>query len=616
MYDLVAACMDPIVQIDCIGTIRLANPACCKCFQYEESELIGKNIRMLMPEPYATQHDNFIKTYLSTGKAKVMNKETMRGGRKLPALRKDGTTFPMFLTLTEAVAEGQKVFTGIMRNLSAEEEEKQTLLALHGLLESSIDPIVQISCNGTIRLANPACCKWFQYSESELVGMNICMLMPEPYSSKHAQFIENYLRSGIPKIVEEGRKGRKLPGLRRDGTTFPMFLTLSESVINGTKVFTGIMRNLTAEEEEKQTLLAMHGLVTSSIDPIVQINYMGIIRLANPACCKCFQYEESELIGKNINTLMPEPYATKHDQFIANYLKTGIPKVVERGRKGRKLPGMRRDGTTFPMFLTLSESLVNGEKVFTGIMRNLSAEEEERQILAAMIDSCVDPIVVITTLGVIERCNPACTIVFGYTKDELIGGNVTMLMPEPHATNHQQYIDRYLNSHKRARSNSEGSESHIVGKGRDVSGKKKDGSEFPVFLTVSEFQINSFRKERHGFIGIMRDMSEKERAIAAEVEKSKSEALLMNVLPHHICERMKECTENHEHMQIADAFDNVTILFADIVGFTKFASDRSPMEVVHYLNRVFRNFDVLVGKYNLEKVSLVHFEVIICEHSF
>lgn len=148
------------------------------------------------------------------------------------------------------------------------------------------------------------------------------------------------------------------------------------------------MRKLTVEDKEQEILQAMRSLVESSIDPIVQINCKGIIRLVNPACCKCFQYEESELIGKNINQLMPEPYATKHNTFIANYLKTGIPKVVERGRKGRSLPGRRRDGTTFPMFLTLSESIVNGEKVFTGIMRNLSAEEEERQILAAMIDSC------------------------------------------------------------------------------------------------------------------------------------------------------------------------------------------------------------------------------------
>lgn len=181
-----------------------------------------------------------------------------------------------------------------------------------------------------------------------------------------------------------------------------------------------------------------------------------------------------------------------------------------------------------------------------------------------------------------------------------------MLMPEPHAANHQIYIDRYLNKNVRKRSGSDISDARIVGKGRELFGKKKDGSTFPVFLTISEFEISG-RTSRHGFIGIMRDMSERERAIAAEVEKKKSETLLMNVLPHHICERLMK-DGNHELTQIADAYDNVTILFADIVGFTAFASERSPMEVVHYLNKVFRSFDVLVGKYNLEKVSSsIHF---------
>lgn len=474
---------------------------------------------------------------------------------------------------------------------------------IHGVFESFLDPIVQIDCKGIIRLVNPACCKCFQYEEKELVGMNIRMLMPEPYASQHCQFIEKYIKTGIPKIVEEGRRGRKLPALRRDGTTFPIFLTLSEILhVNGEKLFTGILRNLTAEEEEKRVLLAMHNLVTSSIDPIVQIDSKGIIRVANPSCCTCFQYEEEELIGKNVSILMPETYAARHNQFIENYLKTGVPKVVEKGRRGRTLTGLRKDGSTFPMYLTLSESLMNGEIVFTGIMRNLSAEEEERQVLATMIDSCVDPIVVITTNGIIERCNPACSRVFGFSKEELIGGNISMLMPDTHASQHQKYVDRYLEKRQLSRSNSDlSNSSHVVGQGRDLIGKRNDGSKIPLFLTISEFEVSSSISARKGFIGIMRDMSEREKVIAIEVEKKKSEALLKNVLPHHICERLK-AEEFHESVQIADTCDNVSILFADIVGFTQFASQRTPMQVVHYLNRVFRIFDVLVDKYGLEKV--------------
>eukprot|EP00547_Thalassionema_nitzschioides_P003693 CAMPEP_0194215764 /NCGR_PEP_ID=MMETSP0156-20130528/17780_1 /TAXON_ID=33649 /ORGANISM="Thalassionema nitzschioides, Strain L26-B" /LENGTH=689 /DNA_ID=CAMNT_0038944367 /DNA_START=93 /DNA_END=2162 /DNA_ORIENTATION=- len=465
--------------------------------------------------------------------------------------------------------------------------------------------MVEIDVNGIILLVNNACEECFQYDTAELLGENINMLMPEPYASQHGNYIQNYLKSGIPKVVEEGRKGRKLRALRKDGTTFPIYLSLSEKNVNGKRVFTGIMRNLIAEEQEKQILLAMQGLITSSIDPIVQIDCRGIIKLANPACCRVFQYTQEELFGKNINMLMPEPFRTQHSKFIENYLKTGVAKVVEKGRKGRTLTGQRKDGATFPLFLTLSEYLLNGERCFTGIMRNLSAEEEERQVLAAMIDSCVDPIVVIDKKGMIEKCNPACSSVFGYSKDELLGSNVTILMPEPHATKHGEYLEHYLNNNSRKRSTNDAPESHIVGRGRDLLGKKKSGQTFPIFLTVSEFEVDSTTSRRHGFIGIMRDMTEKEKAIAAEVERQKSEALLMNVLPHHISERLKASNDNHEHVQIADAHENVTILFADIVGFTQFCSGRTPMQVVHHLNKVFQSFDVLVDKYNMEKIKTI-----------
>jgi PAS domain S-box-containing protein len=363
----------------------------------------------------------------------------------------------------------------------------------------------------------------------------------------------------------------------------------------------------------------MDALIASSIDPIVQIDTLGTILLGNPACCTIFQYEEDELLGKNIAILMPEPYATEHAKYMNFYMDTGKKKIMAKKRRGRKLLGLRKDGTTFPMFLSLSEAQVRvdgensvlftadkcripGEKesgefttIFTGIMRDLSAEEEERQVMEAMINSSADPIVAIDIHGKVERANPACTTVFGYETEDMIGRNITMLMPEHHACKHHLYLERYLNLNpvEAARV------SHVVGKGRDVVGKRKDGTSVPIFLSVSQFNLPSSKKR--GFVGIMRDMTEKEKAITAEVERQKSEVLLMNVLPRAISDRLKG-DKNHEHVQIADHYENVTILFADVVGFTKFAASRSPMEVVHHLNRVFRRFDFLVGKYGLEKV--------------
>jgi len=264
---------------------------------------------------------------------------------------------------------------------------------------------------------------------------------------------------------------------------------------------------------------------------------------------------------------------------------------------GRKLKGRRSDGSTFSLYLTLSEAKMNEKTFFTGIMRDLSVEEEERDArdaLESLINSATDPIVVIDSTGVIERVNPACSLVFGYTKEELLGRNVTMLMPKKHAIKHGRYLERYFERKENK------STSSVVGKGRDLEGKKKDGSLFPVFLTVSECVMAS--KKKAVFIGILRDMTEKEKAIAAEVEREKSEALLMNILPPTIAMRLKNINDDSH---IADYFESVTILFADVVGFTEYSSTRSPVEVVDFLNLVFKGFDRLADKYGLEKIKTI-----------
>jgi adenylate cyclase len=167
-------------------------------------------------------------------------------------------------------------------------------------------------------------------------------------------------------------------------------------------------------------------------------------------------------------------------------------------------------------------------------------------------------------------------------------------MPKKHAVNHSRYLERYFEGKVNK------SISSVVGKGRDVEAKRKDGSLFPIFLTVSECVLAS--KNKTVFIGIMRDMTEKEKAIAAEVERGRSEALLMNILPEKIALRLKNINDDSH---IADYFEDVTILFADVVGFTEFSSSRCPVEVVAFLNKVFRGFDSLADKYHLEKIKTI-----------
>jgi two-component system sensor kinase FixL len=128
--------------------------------------------------------------------------------------------------------------------------------------------------------------------------------------------------------------------------------------------------------------------------------------------------------------------------------------------------------------------------------RELLEDREAR--LSAILDTAVDGIITIDEGGIIESVNAATQHIFGYTADELVGNNITMLMPSPYREEHGEYIARYLRT----------GQPRIIGIGREAEGQHKDGRRFPIDLAVSEVQVGSLRL----FTGLVRDISARRRA--------------------------------------------------------------------------------------------------------
>lgn len=128
--------------------------------------------------------------------------------------------------------------------------------------------------------------------------------------------------------------------------------------------------------------------------------------------------------------------------------------------------------------------------------------------LAAVVNHVLDAIITIDEFTVVQSFNPAAERVFGYTVSEVIGKNVKMLMPEPFHGEHDGYVRNYL----------ETGEAKIIGTGREISARRKDGSEFPAELSISEMHVG----ERRMFVGSLRDITERravERTIAEQNDR-------------------------------------------------------------------------------------------------
>ncbi|MDH5521097.1 MAG: PAS domain S-box protein, partial [Acidimicrobiia bacterium] len=131
-------------------------------------------------------------------------------------------------------------------------------------------------------------------------------------------------------------------------------------------------------------------------------------------------------------------------------------------------------------------------------MTPLSADDGawSEQLWHSVLTTGADPIIVIDETGTIVLVNPATLALFGYSEDDLIGSDVSMLMPEPHRSEHAEHIRRYLAT----------GEAHVIAIGREVEARRADGSTFPVALAVSEVVTG----EGHLFTGILHDLSRRQ----------------------------------------------------------------------------------------------------------
>jgi len=243
----------------------------------------------------------------------------------------------------------------------------------------------------------------------------------------------------------------------------------------------------------------LQSIFESAVDGIIVIDGKGLIKAFNPGAERLFGYTAGEVLGQNVKVLMPGPDRDQHDRYLANYLETGIPRIIGTGRE---VQGRRKDGSTFPLHLSVGRMDIDGEPAFTGILHDLSRRVEIEEALRkseervrSIVESAVDGIIVIDERGLIQAFNPSAERLFGYSLNEVLGRNVNMLMPSPDRERHDGYIHQYLTI----------GEQKIIGIGREVTGRRKDGTTFPVHLSVGEM-VNEGRRS---FTGILHDLSDR-----------------------------------------------------------------------------------------------------------
>ncbi|MBT5774960.1 MAG: PAS domain S-box protein [Dehalococcoidia bacterium] len=303
---------------------------------------------------------------------------------------------------TRRVEEEVHERTSELRDMATSHEQLAVSLAqreqrLDAILNTAADPIIGISERGVIESFNRAAEREFGYSADEVIGQRVEILMPASIGVSHPQSVNQYVETGrattvVGQIRDDIAK-------RKDGSEFPIQLSVSEVNDGDRRIFTGIIRDMTAIKEAERGLarqaeelraanqtLELHtnrltAILNTAADAIIGISERGIIEHFNAAAVKMFGYEPGDVIGQRVEILMPGSTAEAHPESLNQYVKTGRATTVVG--QVRDDIAQRKDGTEFPIQLAVSEVVDGEHRTFTGIVRDMtSIKTAERELLA------------------------------------------------------------------------------------------------------------------------------------------------------------------------------------------------------------------------------------------
>jgi PAS domain S-box-containing protein len=362
---LLESAPDAMVIVNSDGRIELANQQTEKLFGYSRPELVGQSVDILVPLNLRGGHFAHRDRFFASPKPRLMG-----AGLDLMALRKDGTQFPVEISLSPLEGPDGISVTAAIRDVT---ERKKAETRFRALLESAPDAMVIVNSGGMIELANLQTEKLFGYSRAELVGQSVDMLVPLDLRGGHFAHRDRFFASPKPRSMGAGFD---LEARRKDGTLFPVEISLSPLEGPDGVSVTAAIRDVT---ERKKAENRFRALLESAPDAMVIVNSDGIIELINAQAERLFGYQRTELIGKILATLLPERLRDIHIQHRKGFFLN--PKPRQMGA-GLDLVARRRDGTEFPVEISLSPlEGPNGVSV-TAAIRDVTERKQAAQLLA------------------------------------------------------------------------------------------------------------------------------------------------------------------------------------------------------------------------------------------
>jgi two-component system, LuxR family, sensor kinase FixL len=248
---------------------------------------------------------------------------------------------------------------------------------LAAIAESSDDAIVGKDLTGVVTSWNKAAEAMFGYAADEIIGQPITRIIPPDRIDEEASILGRIRRGEriVHFATERQRKDRKL---------IPVSLTVSPirddqgGIIGVSKIARDLSEVQLVQRDLEHREALLRSILETVPDALVVIDKQGLIQSFSIAAQRLFGFSPAEAIGQNVSMLMPSPHRQEHDRYLARYLATGERRIIGIGRI---VVGQRKDGSTFPMELTVGEVNLSGSRLFTGFVRDLTERQDHERRL-------------------------------------------------------------------------------------------------------------------------------------------------------------------------------------------------------------------------------------------
>lgn len=359
---------DGVVITDSEGRIRLVNSETCRMFGYTRGELNRKPVEVLMPERFRRAHQGHRSSFLTGPRTRGLAANV-----ELTAQRKDGSEFPVEISLSALEDRGERLAIAVVRDVTERKRTEESVALLAAIVASSGEAIIGTTVDGTINSWNAGAEQLFGYTAEDAIGSPITMIAPPERAKEVRRNLEYVTLGGRVEHFESVR-------IRRDGQAIQVFTSISPvkdalGRITGTSAIT---QDITARKQAEANIARLAAIVESSADAIVSTDLDGTILTWNAAAEWLYGFTPAEAVGRPITLVVGPGEAADVIDIVRRANQGEHVDQIERRR-------VRKDGQLIDVSISVSPIRdASGEVIATfaitrDITRSKRAEVELKE---------------------------------------------------------------------------------------------------------------------------------------------------------------------------------------------------------------------------------------------